>query len=92
MKKSGSTVRSTLAKKDVKVTTTKKPAGKAILGRGAGDVAAKRSADQGGKEAPKVLRVGLKEIEKHLDILIEKGVTDGFLTLEEIAIFIQKHR
>jgi len=84
MKKSGSTVRATSAKKDVKVTV-KKTTGKV------GDTAAKRSADAG-KDAPKVLRVGLKEIEKHLDVLIEKGVTDGFLTLEEIAIFIQKNR
>ena len=90
MKKSESPVRAAGAKKDAKVTV-KKPAGKVGTGRVTGD-AAKRSAEQAGKDAPKVLRVGLKEIEKHLDVLVEKGVTDGFLTLEEIAIFIQKHR
>lgn len=90
MKKSESSVRSAGSKKDTKVAV-KKPAGKAILGRMTGD-AAKRSSEQAGKDAQKVLRVGLKEIEKHLDVLVEKGVTDGFLTLEEIALFIQKHR
>ena len=91
MKKGVSPVRSLLSKQDAK-GTAKKTSGKSASSRLGNDAALKRAADQLLKDGGKVQRVALKEIEKHLDVLIEKGITDGLLTLEEIGAFILKHR
>lgn len=91
MKKGVSPVRSLLTKQDAK-GTAKKTSSKSASSRLGNDAALKRAAEQLLKDGSKAPRVALKEIEKHLDALIEKGITDGLLTLEEIGAFILKHR
>ncbi len=99
--KKNETSRASAVKKDTAETTVKKivkkiPAvkspAKASSGRLGHDAALKRTLEMSTKDASRQHRVSLKEIEKPLDALIEKGITDGLLTLEEVGTFIQKHR
>ncbi|MCK4650631.1 RNA polymerase sigma factor RpoD [Candidatus Babeliales bacterium] len=51
-----------------------------------------RKVAKGKEEVVKVHRQQLKEIEKQVEILVEKGNRNGVLSYEEVIIFARKHR
>ncbi|MBM3894409.1 RNA polymerase sigma factor RpoD [Candidatus Dependentiae bacterium] len=92
MKKNEASIKDSALKKTATSAVAKKGTIKSSVARQGQDAAAKRTPDASAKDAGKQNKVLLKDIEKHLDALIEKGVTDGVLTLEDVGAFIQKHR
>lgn len=92
MKKNGTSARPAAPARQEGQKPAKKTSTKATAVRSGHDAAVKRTLEQSTKDASKQHRVTLQDIEKHLDALVEKGITDGLITLEDVGVFIQKHR